>query len=181
MNSSKRGGAYGFKLQSLDIIRETRAPSDRSMTLLHFIASAMREKYPHLLSFVSELQYLEKAATVSLDLLSADLRQITREMKEATAELINNRQNKTLKKFCLQAEPRVTKLETDFQTAKEAFTEVVQYFGENSKQSQPNTVFSVLQRFVDGFRKVDGENLARMTLRRAVSLLAGMNVDHDLD
>ena len=34
---------------------------------------------------------------VSLDLLAVDLKQITREMKEATAELINNKQNKPLK------------------------------------------------------------------------------------
>ena len=40
---------------------------------------------------------LSSPQLVSLDLLSADLRQITREMKEATAELINNRQNKPLK------------------------------------------------------------------------------------
>ena len=29
---------------------------------------------------------------------------------------------------------------------------MVQYFGENPKQSQPNTIFPVLQRFVDAFR-----------------------------
>ena len=45
----------------------------------------------------------------------------------------------------------------------EAFTEVVQYFGENPKQSQPNTVFSVLQRFVDGFR-VSEEDFQLMQL-----------------
>ena len=34
----------------------------------------------------------------------------------------------------------------------EAFMEVVQYFGENAKSAQPNTVFPVLHRFVGGFR-----------------------------
>ena len=39
----------------------------------------------------------------------------------------------------------------------------MQYFGENPKQSQPNTVFSVLQRFVDGFR-VSEEDFQLMQL-----------------
>ena len=56
--------------------------------------------------------------TVSLDLLTADFRQISRGMKEATAELINNKQNQPLKTFCLEAEPKVTKLEGGLETAK---------------------------------------------------------------
>ncbi|CAH1237809.1 FMNL3 [Branchiostoma lanceolatum] len=37
MNSSKRGAAYGFKLQSLDTLLDTRS-TDRKQTLLHYIA-----------------------------------------------------------------------------------------------------------------------------------------------
>ena len=80
MNSSKRGGVYGFRLQSLDIvsskksclrkeiifsslkISSTRAPSDKSTTLVSFVAGVVREKFPHILEFVSEVTYLEKAA-----------------------------------------------------------------------------------------------------------------------
>lgn len=34
MNSSKRGAVYGFKLQSLDLLLDTKS-TDRKMTLLH--------------------------------------------------------------------------------------------------------------------------------------------------
>lgn len=91
-------------------------------------------------------------SSVSLDLLAADARQINQGMKEALAEFINNKHNKPLKKFCFEAEPVVTKLEADLVTAKEAFAEVVQYFGENPKLTQPNSVFPVLQRFVASFQ-----------------------------
>ncbi len=56
--------------------------------------------------------------TVSLDLLMADFRQISKGIKEATGELINNKQNTALKTFCLEAEPKVTKLEKGLETAK---------------------------------------------------------------
>ena len=48
----------------------------------------------------------------------ADFRQISKGIKEATGELINNKQNTALKTFCLEAEPKVTKLEKGLETAK---------------------------------------------------------------
>ena len=89
---------------------------------------------------------------VSLDLLAADARQISQGMKQALAEFLQNKSNKALKKFCFKAEPLATKLESDLATAREAIGEVVQYFGENPKLTQPNSVFPILQRFVTGFQ-----------------------------
>ncbi|RVE55365.1 hypothetical protein OJAV_G00237080 [Oryzias javanicus] len=43
MNSSKRGAVYGFKLQSLDLLLETKS-TDRKQTLLHYISNVVREK-----------------------------------------------------------------------------------------------------------------------------------------
>jgi hypothetical protein len=92
---------------------------------------------------------------------------MSRGLKETTKELVENKQNKKLKKFCLEAEPRVTRLEADFATANEAFQEVVGYFGENPKTAQPNAVFPVLLRFVTAFRKAHTSNLAKLALQRA--------------
>ena len=55
---------------------------------------------------------------VSLDLLSADIKYLAKGMKEATGELVHNTENESLKTFCLEADPRVTKLQEDFETAK---------------------------------------------------------------
>ncbi|KAH0629145.1 hypothetical protein JD844_010993 [Phrynosoma platyrhinos] len=61
MNSSKRGSVYGFKLQSLDLLLDTKS-TDRKLTLLHFIAMMVKEKYPELSTFWQELHFVEKAA-----------------------------------------------------------------------------------------------------------------------
>ena len=44
-------------------VSDTRAPGDRSTTLMGFVAGVVREKYPNVLEFVNEVTYLEKAAT----------------------------------------------------------------------------------------------------------------------
>lgn len=92
MNSSKRGSAYGFCLQSLDLVRKTNQPTnqpnkksvfahfadsifilinvqlldtkstDWKEMLMHFIVRIIREKYPEVQNFYSELHFLDKAA-----------------------------------------------------------------------------------------------------------------------
>lgn len=47
---------------------DTKA-SDRKMTLLHFIVKTVREKFPDIATFDTELKYVEKAATGSADFL----------------------------------------------------------------------------------------------------------------
>lgn len=62
MNSAKRGPAYGFKLQSLDTLIDTKS-SDKRICLLHFIVDTVRSKIPEIMNFDSELMYIDKAAT----------------------------------------------------------------------------------------------------------------------
>lgn len=91
MNSSKRGAVYGFKLQSLDLVRHTlillpeftwfgplrrmivmmmcvcvklldTKSTDRTQTLLNYISNVVREKYPTVSLFYNELHYVDKAA-----------------------------------------------------------------------------------------------------------------------
>lgn len=61
MNSAKRGPAYGFKLQSLDTLVDTKS-SDKRICLLHFIVDTVKEKMPEIMNFDSELMYIDKAA-----------------------------------------------------------------------------------------------------------------------
>jgi formic-like protein len=89
MNSSKRGPVYGFKLSSLEIVivvcllllffffssffyrliaivdcfklTDTRT-HDKRLTLLHFIAQTIEERFPDVFHFDHDLQAMEKAA-----------------------------------------------------------------------------------------------------------------------
>jgi hypothetical protein len=61
MNSSKRGPVYGFKLQSLESLLETKT-HDKKQTLLHFIVQTVSDKFKDLANFQSELTFIDKAA-----------------------------------------------------------------------------------------------------------------------
>lgn len=62
MNSQRRGGAYGFKLNVFDRLADTKSPTDKSLTLLHYITGILHDKYPDVLDFASELVGLDRAA-----------------------------------------------------------------------------------------------------------------------
>ncbi|XP_063110777.1 formin-like protein 3 isoform X6 [Cavia porcellus] len=115
MNSSKRGAVYGFKLQSLDLLLDTKS-TDRKMTLLHFIALTVKEKYPDLTNFWHELHFVEKAAAVSLENVLLDVKELGRGMELIRREC-SIHDNSVLRSFLSTNEGRLDKLQRDAKTA----------------------------------------------------------------
>ncbi|XP_065897547.1 formin-like protein 2 isoform X2 [Dysidea avara] len=152
MNSSKRGGIFGFRLQSLDILSELKS-TDGRMTLLHYIASLIEKQFKDLSDFTDELFYLDKAASVSLELLKQDVKQMQKGFSVGASELVHNKANTRLKEFVLDAEPKVNKLEHDLETGQESFENVVKFYGENPRHTQPSTFFGIFHRFSKAYRQ----------------------------
>ncbi|XP_075897750.1 formin-like protein 2 [Nelusetta ayraudi] len=159
MNSSKRGAVYGFKLQSLDLLLDTKS-TDRSQTLLHYIANVVREKYPAASPFYNELHYVDKAAAVSLENVLSDVKEIQRGM-ELTWREFSVQHNATLKDFISRNESRLGKLQEDARIAQDAFEDVVKFFGESSKTMPPSVFFPIFVRFIKAFRLAEEENEQR--------------------
>ncbi|XP_056143205.1 formin-like protein 1 isoform X2 [Lampris incognitus] len=160
MNSSKRGAAYGFRLQSLDILLETKS-TDRSQTLLHFIANIIQEKYPDLASFHSELLFVDKAALVSLDGILQDIRSLERGMEMTKKEFMVQDDSRVLKDFVKSNSEQLESLLKDSKSAQEAYVSVVEYFGENPKTTQPSMFFPTFARFIKGYKKAEQDNEGR--------------------
>lgn len=57
-----------------------------------------------------------------------------------------------LKDFLANSEDKLRKLRTDLKTAKEAYTSVVEYFGENPRILAPSTFFSLFVRFSNAYK-----------------------------
>uniref|UniRef100_H3BWK0 Formin-like 2b n=1 Tax=Tetraodon nigroviridis TaxID=99883 RepID=H3BWK0_TETNG len=159
MNSSKRGAVYGFKLQSLDLLLETKS-TDRSQTLLHYIANMVRDKYPAVSPFYNELHYVDKAAAVSLENVLCDVKELQRGM-ELTWREFSVQHNSTLKDFISRNESRLNKLQEDACIAKDAFEDVVTFFGESFKTMPPSVFFPVFVRFIKAYRLAEEENEQR--------------------
>lgn len=156
MNSSKRGAAYGFRLQSLDLLLETKS-TDRSKTLLHFITNIILEKYPDLANFYTELHFVDKAALVSLDGILQDIRSLERGMEMTKKEFLVQDDSPVLKEFIKTNSEALSSLIKDSKTAQESYGSVVEYFGENPKTTQPSMFFPMFGRFIKAYKTTQQE------------------------
>ncbi|XP_047402270.1 formin-like protein 1 isoform X8 [Sciurus carolinensis] len=156
MNSSKRGAAYGFRLQSLDVLLEMKS-TDRKQTLLHYLVKVIAEKYPQLTGFHSDLHFLDKAGSVSLDSVLGDVRSLQRGLELTQREFVRQDDCMVLKEFLRANSPTMDKLLADSKTAQEAYESVVEYFGENPKTTSPSMFFSLFSRFTKAYKKAEQE------------------------
>ncbi|KAM6108121.1 LOW QUALITY PROTEIN: formin-like protein 1 [Pterocles gutturalis] len=154
MNSSKRGAAYGFRLQSLDALLEMKS-TDRKQTLLHYLVRVISEKYPELTGFHTELHFLDKAGTVSLDGVLQDVRSLQQGMELTRREFLRQDDSPALKVFLKGNTEVMEKLQADSKTAKEAYESAVEYFGENPKTCPPTTFFPMFMRFIRAYKKAE--------------------------
>ncbi|KAM6966825.1 formin-like protein 1 [Tautogolabrus adspersus] len=151
MNSSKRGAVYGFRLQSLDLLFETKS-TDRSQTLLQFITGIIQEKYPDLVNFHTELHFVDKAALVSLDGILQDIRSLERGMEMTKKEFLVQDDSPVLKEFIKTNSEQLETFIKDSKTAQEAYFSVVEYFGENPKTTQPSMFFPLFGRLIRAYK-----------------------------
>ncbi|KAJ3586107.1 hypothetical protein NHX12_012508 [Muraenolepis orangiensis] len=156
MNSSKRGSVYGFKLQSLDLLLDTKS-TDRRLTLLHYIALIVKEKYSDLGNFYSELHYVDKAAAVSLDNVLMDVRELAKGMDLIRREC-SQHDHSVLKAFLQSSHTQLDKLQKDAKASEEAYNNVVNFFGESSKTTPPSVFFPVFVRFIKAYKEAKQQN-----------------------
>ncbi|EGT42755.1 CBN-FRL-1 protein [Caenorhabditis brenneri] len=168
MNSGKRGGAYGFKLSSLDSLAILKSPTDRSLTLLHMIVAEVEQNLPHLKNFSEQLKFVDKATSVQWDSISSDMKDLEQGFKMAEKEqaLKGNDCPDTLNKFISTRKQKMTDLEQSFQLAKSSFKDCCEFYGENEKSTSPNVFFQKLAHFVTNYNKCRQENEAKAALER---------------
>ncbi|CAK9805794.1 Formin-like protein [Anthophora plagiata] len=179
LNSSKRGPAYGFKLQSLDTLLDTKS-TDKRMCLLHYIVATIRVKFPELINFESELMYIDKAATVSLENITTDVHELEKGMDLVRKEFElrgKEKHNTVLRDFLNNSEEKLRRLKSDARAAGEAFRECVEFFGESPRQADANTFFSLLVRFARAFKAADQENEQRRRLEAAAAVALNASED----
>lgn len=128
------------------------------MCLLHYIVLTIRQKFPELLDFDTELFCIDKAAQVSLENVIADVFELEKGMDNVRKEAdVRNKgpHNHILKDFLTNSEEKLRKMRTEAKNAQEVFKECVEYFGESSRNTDANTFFSLLVRFVRAVKVIN--------------------------
>ena len=112
-------------------------------------------KFPDLASFVSELTFVDKASTVSLENVQFDMNELEKGMrttkKEYEIRLDAKADTSVLKEFLSKAEVQFNELSNKYKLCQEQFNQCVEYFGETPRSQSPNGFFTIFVKFLKAF------------------------------
>jgi len=165
-----RGGAYGFKLETLVRITEVRA-ADGKTNMLNYLATLCesKDKYRDLLNILDDFPHIAAACTESipqaqsdLNKLKGELSQVANAIKTAPAQE-GDKFVEVMTAFHDKAEKVLEetiglhgKLEKDYK-------EMLEYFGE-APATDSQAFFNNLNAFLENFDKAQKDNVRRKQL-----------------
>lgn len=130
MNRGARGNAFGFRLQSLNKLADTKASSAKAKgtTLLHYLVQIIEQKHKDTLRLEEDMPHIREASKVSLGEMDKDignlrtgLAEVAREIefhRSAASTLPGDRFLPVMRDFYAQASIRFAELEDKFQDMK---------------------------------------------------------------
>lgn len=183
MNKGQRGGAYGFRVASLNKIADTKSSIDRNISLLHYLIMILEKHFPDILNMPSELQHLPEAAKVNLAELEKEVGNLKRGLRAVEAELEyqkrqvrepNDKFVPVMSDFITVSSFSFSELEDQLNEARNKFAKALIHFGEQESKMQPDEFFGIFDTFLQAFlearqdleamrrRKEEEERRARM-------------------
>ncbi|KAG0342256.1 hypothetical protein BG000_005983 [Podila horticola] len=167
--ASHNGGAFGFKIASINKLVDTKASNGPGMTLLHFLANIAENTLPNILQYQDEVAACGNACRVSLPELQTDFSYIKTKLKEIKSELhthyfngykssFDDRFYEVMRPFVEAAERTFTKAETAMLDMEAAYKDCVKFYGEDSVAMKPDEFFGIFKTFSASFEKAREDN-----------------------
>ncbi|KAJ3087483.1 Dishevelled associated activator of morphogenesis 2 [Physocladia obscura] len=167
MNGGQRGGAYGFKLNTILKLGDTKSTvSMRKHTLLHYLTDLIPRKFPEIVGFQDELSHVDDGARVTIP----QIRQIVNTIRDnlnsnkgLLAKLEKDAQGgtgffETLSKFYGTAFETYQDLDARFKNAEKEFESLVILFGEDTRTTTPEEFFGIFKQFLAAYNLAKLEN-----------------------
>ncbi|CAH0480110.1 unnamed protein product [Peronospora belbahrii] len=163
--STPRGGAYGFKLDTLMKLHTLKSVDPR-VTLMHFLLRQLEEKAPDVITFAGEVPHIAEAKRLSLDQLRADLSTYNTELAMLKGQVRASKNDhiegdkfyEVMTPFAKDAGEVLEELGRDFDGLKTSYHELVSSFGEDPRKVGPTEFFTILDEFVTEFKKAYRQN-----------------------
>ncbi|KAF9363124.1 hypothetical protein BGX34_004815 [Mortierella sp. NVP85] len=167
--SSHNGGAFGFKIASINKLVDTKASNAPNMTLLHFLTNITEKTLPDLLNYQEELAACGPACRVSLPEVQSDFNQLKVKIKEMKNELQSHYANgykaspddrfyEVMQPFIEMAEQDFLKAETKMLEMDTLYKDCVRFYGEDPAVMKADEFFGVFKTFSASFEKARGDN-----------------------
>jgi dishevelled associated activator of morphogenesis len=131
MNRGARGNAFGFRIQSLNKLADTKASTSsksRGTTLLHYLVQIIEVKHKDILLLEEDLPHIKEAAKINLGEMDKDIGNLRTGLNEVSREIDFHRNTATtapedrflvvMRDFYAQASIRFAEIEDKFQDMK---------------------------------------------------------------
>lgn len=173
---SFRGGAYGFKMETLPKLVEVRAV-DPKINMMHYIAQLCEtnEKYSDLLKIGEELNSLSNAARESIPQMQTDLNKLKGELNtvenilKALESDSSNKLVRILKQFHEGAAKDLEGAIAAQEALANSYKELLSFFGE-APTTDSQSFFCNLTSFLEKFDQAQKENVRRKQMAEKAKL-----------
>ncbi|XP_003412641.1 protein diaphanous homolog 3 isoform X1 [Loxodonta africana] len=169
MNAGSRNAqTFGFNLSSLCKLKDTKS-ADQKTTLLHFLVEICEEKYPDILSFVDDLEHLDKASKVSVEMLEKNLKQMGRQLQQLEKDLetfpppedSHDKFVTKMSSFVISAKEQYEKLSKLHENMEKLYQSIMEYYAIDVKKVSVEDFLTDLNNFRTTFKQAIKENTKR--------------------
>jgi len=169
MNSgTKKSQAFGFDLNVLTKIGNTKS-ADGKLTLTHFLAEMIQEKYPEVDGWENDLSHLKEGHRVSdeqttktVNGLNAMLTRIRNELKHHdTPYSADDKFGNKMTDFVAAYGQDLVVVQEMLKNMKSMFQELVEYYCLDPKKTNMDEFFAIVYKFCLEYAKAQEDNMKR--------------------
>ncbi|XP_004386895.1 protein diaphanous homolog 3 isoform X1 [Trichechus manatus latirostris] len=169
MNAGSRNAqTFGYNLSSLCKLKDTKS-ADQKTTLLHFLVEICEEKYPDILNFVDDLEHLDKASKVSVEMLEKNLKQMGRQLQQLEKDLetfpppedSHDKFVTKMSSFVISAKEQYEKLSKLHENMENLYQSIMEYYAIDVKKVSVEDFLTDLNNFRTTFMQAIKENIKR--------------------
>lgn len=162
---TKRGGAYGFQLNTLVKTFDYRSNSQPKVSLMHYLVEQIHCSKPDLLKFPNQMVHVSRASEISIDGILAELEVMKKQLDriDKNAEMLMGKKEissstkqqlqTAVKEFLSQYREELSKAEGLGKNIKTTYSKILSKFGESTKM-ESEELFGTISKFLIQFTKV---------------------------
>jgi len=155
---SQRGGAYGFKIDLLTKLRDTKS-SIPSLSFLHLIVHIIMEEYPECVNIINELSDIEEASCIDIDILKESMQIYINILAQCLSSkngmeklLCEDKLKVFAQKYIVLAQPLCDEFLKQIDIAQKDFKLIAASYNDESMKS--SEFFGIFKQFLSDFRSV---------------------------
>lgn len=171
-SGSYAGNAFGFRLNTLPKLLETRSNKPR-MTLLHFLVEIAEKEQAQTLSFTKDLRHLAQCSRLSLDGMRAELKQLSNGISRLEKQLPQGDADfkRHFSGFVDRAKAQLNELSSSFDEIGQLSRRLAEHFCEEESRFSVEECLHIFNNFCEKVKLAKKENEERRQLEERAERL----------